>query len=370
MQRLTFLFGLFVTLFHTGIHAQVGSDTLQGSGYTVYESWTERDTNSFPLVAVGDIMLGSNYPNASYLPPHDGQFLLDSVLPFLKSNGPVFGNLEGTYLNTLGPTSKNCKDPNKCYAFRSPEHYMNHVAKAGFNVVSLANNHSGDFGMDGRKTTMALADSAGIQYAGLESCPFSIFEQNGLTYGFAAFAPNSGCQQLNNLENAIAIVEHLDSLCDIIIISFHGGAEGSKYQHVAAGTEHYLGENRGNLRLFTHTLIDHGADIILGHGPHVTRGMEVYKDRFIAYSLGNFATYGRFNLVGPNGLCPLLQLSTDKEGKFLSGKIIPIRQVGEGIPVYDEEARVISILQQLSKTDFPKTCPQITDQGEILPPTE
>lgn len=364
--RIALLLGLALSF--GSLHAQVGSDSLFFTGKVTFDSFPRVD--SFPLTAVGDIMLGTNYPNASYLPPNDGQFLLDSVIPYLHSAGPVFGNLEGTYLNTLGPTTKNCKDTTKCYAFRSPEHYMAHVKKAGFTVVSLANNHSGDFGMDGRRRSMHLADSFGMHYAGLENCPYTLFVQNGLTYGFAAFAPNNGCQQLNDLEKAIAIVKHLDSLCDIVIISFHGGAEGSKYQHVAAGTEYYLGENRGDLRKFSHTLIDHGADIILGHGPHVSRGMEVYKERFIAYSLGNFATYGRFNLIGPNCLCPLLQLSTDKEGKFQKGKIIPIRQIGEGIPMYDEQMRVIGLLQDLSKVDFPKTSPIITDQGDILPPTE
>lgn len=325
---------------------------------------------AYPLVAVGDIMLGTNYPNPSYLPPDDGAFLLDSVLSFLQSEGPVFGNLEGTYLNTLGPTTKTCKDTTKCYAFRSPEHYMGYIKKAGFNVVSLANNHSGDFGMPGRKRTMELADSLGMYAAGLEQCPYTIFEQNGLKYGFAAFAPNSGCQQLNDLENAIRIIDHLDSLCDIVLVSFHGGAEGSKYQHVAPGAEKFLGENRGDLRLFTHTLIDHGADVILGHGPHVTRGMEIYKDRIIAYSLGNFATYGRFNLVGPNGLCPILQINTDKDGKFLEGQVIPIKQIGEGIPMYDESFAVIKILQNLSKTDFPTSAPQISNKGQILPLTQ
>jgi len=319
------------------------------------------------IAAVGDIMLGTNYPDAHYLPPYDGKYLLDSVKGYLQYATLTFGNMEGTYLNGNGPTSKRCKDPKKCYAFRSPEHYLGYVADAGFDLISLANNHSGDFGQEGRTRTMELADSLGLAYAGLLSCPFTVLEKEGIRYGFAAFAPNSGCMQLNDLETAIGIVDHLDSVCDIIIISFHGGAEGSKYQHVAQGTEKYLGENRGNLRLFTHTLIDHGADVILGHGPHVTRGMEIYKNRLIAYSLGNFATYERFNLSGPNGVCPLLTFQIDSSGQFLQGQIIPIKQIGEGIPMVDSSKRVIGILQSLSKADFPDTAPKITDDGMVLP---
>jgi len=319
------------------------------------------------IVAVGDIMLGTNYPDAHYLPPHDGKYLLDSVKDYLQNATLTFGNMEGTYHNGDGPTSKRCNDPKKCYAFRSPEHYLGYVADAGFDLLSLANNHSGDFGAEARERTMELADSLGMTYAGLFSCPYAVIEKEGLRYGFAAFAPNSGCMQLNDLETAVGIVDHLDSICDIIIISFHGGAEGSKYQHVAQGTETYLGENRGDLRLFTHTLVDHGADVIIGHGPHVTRGMEIYNNRLIAYSLGNFATYERFNLSGPNGVCPLLQFQIDPSGRFIQGQIIPIKQIGEGIPMLDPSKRVIGILQYLSTADFPETAPTISDDGLLLP---
>lgn len=317
------------------------------------------------IAAVGDVMLGTNFPDKSHLPPHDGQYLLDSVKRYILQADLAFCNLEGTYLNTLGPSSKNCKDPKKCYAFRSPEHYLTYVKEAGFDLVSLANNHSGDFGLAGRNRTVALSDSLGLVYAGLEQFPYAIHEQDGLRYGFIAFAPNSGCLQLNNLPQAIALIQHLDTLSDIIIVSFHGGAEGSKFQHVPQGTETYLGENRGDLRLFTHSLIDAGADLILGHGPHVTRGLEVYKGRLIAYSLGNFATYSRFNLTGPNGFCPLLLVDINEKGEFIGGEVIPVQQIGEGIPIIDENKRVISIMRNLSKEDFPDSHPIIEDDGKI-----
>lgn len=337
---------------------------------------TQAQTDSIPVVdssqiekksihfaAVGDIMLGTNFPDRSYLPPNDGKDLLDSVKSWLQAADITFGNLEGTYYDVPGNTTKRCRDPKKCYAFRSPEHYLNYVQDAGFDLVSLANNHSGDFGIEARNQTMHLADSLGMSFAGLEACPFTIREQDGVRYGFTAFAPNSGCIQLNDLKKAIEIVQHLDSLCDIVVVSFHGGAEGSKHQHVPYKKEIFLGENRGHLRKFTHDLIDAGADLIFGHGPHVTRGMEVYKDRFIAYSLGNFATYSRFNLSGPNGICPLLLVETDSVGKFLSGQIIPIKQIGEGIPRYDEQKKVINKIRALNQSDFPGTKLQVSEDG-------
>ena len=118
----------------------------------------------------------------------------------------------------------------------------------------------------------------------------------------------------------------LDDSCDIVIVSFHGGAEGADYQNVTRETETFYGENRGNVYEFSHRMIDAGADIVFGHGPHVTRAIEVYKDRFIAYSLGNFCTYRRFNLTGPNGFAPLLRVKTDTFGKFVEADIIPVYQ--------------------------------------------
>ncbi|TNE81501.1 MAG: CapA family protein [Bacteroidetes bacterium] len=335
--------------------------------FTISALFAQSDSlpKTIRFAAVGDIMLGTNFPDAGYLPPHDGKYLLDSVKGFIDSADIAFGNLEGTYYDVPGNTTKRCKDPKKCYAFRSPEHYLNYVQEAGFDLVSLANNHSGDFGPEARKRTMELSDSLGLTYAGLLDCPWAVLEKDSIRYGFAAFAPNSGCMQLNDMETALGIVKHLDSISDIIVISFHGGAEGSKHQHVPAGREVFLGENRGNLREFTHALVDAGADLIFGHGPHVTRGIELYNDRLIAYSLGNFATYARFNLLGPNGICPILLVDTDSSGRFVEGQIIPVEQLGEGIPQVDQRGRVIQKMRELSTTDFPKSPLVISEEGFI-----
>ena len=353
-----FLLG-FITLIPYYASAQsTDEDSVVIEETEILPSSGNRNPEMLRIAAVGDIMLGTNYPDASYLPPNDGKFLLDSVKPYLLDADIAFGNLEGTYLNTRGETSKRCKDPKKCYAFRSPEHYLSYVADAGFDLLSLANNHSGDFGPEGRKRTVELADSLGLRTAGLLDHPISLYEKDGLVYGFVAFAPNSGCLQLNDLDQAVFWVDSLNKVADIIVVSFHGGAEGSKHQHVPKGTEYYLGENRGNLRKFTHLMIDHGADLVFGHGPHVTRGMEIYKGRLIAYSLGNFATYSRFNLTGANGVCPLLLVNINRDGSFVSGEIVPIRQLGEGIPVRDPEETVVRILKKLNESDFPESAPR------------
>ena len=112
-------------------------------------------------------------------------------------------------------------------------------------------------------------------------------------------------------------------------------------------------------------MIDNGADIVFGHGPHVTRSIEVYKDRFISYSLGNFCTYGRFNLSGPNGIAPIVKINVDNSGKFLSGRIIPVYQSWDGGVRIDLNRRVITKIRELLAADFPDAGIAVNETGEI-----
>ena len=320
-----------------------------------------KDTVS--IIGVGDIMMGTNYPE-DRLPPEDGKFLLRDVAPVLRNADVTFGNLEGTLLND-GGTPKKCSNPKVCYAFRSPVHYVRNLVDAGFDMVSLANNHAGDMGNEGRDTTMTTLINAGILHAGQLSMKTTIFVKDSIKYGLAAFAPNANCVPLNDLDGARNIVKGLDSLVDIIIVSFHGGAEGAKFQHVPRTHEIFYGEDRGDVYEFSHALIDAGADIVFGHGPHVTRGVEVYNKRFISYSLGNFCTYKGINVAGVNGLAPIIKVFTNASGEFLTGEITPTIQThATGVQI-DPERSVIKIIQELSQKDFPESEIQIDDNGII-----
>ena len=134
---------------------------------------------------------------------------------------------------------------------------------------------------------------------------------------------------------------------------------------VPRATELFAGEKRGNLPLFTHSVIDAGADLVLGHGPHVLRGMEMYKDRLIVYSMGNFATYGMFNLRGVQGTTAIFNITLNSNGKFESGKLVPVKQEGRGIPVLDPSGAAIKKLQALSSANFGATAPKISNDGVI-----
>jgi poly-gamma-glutamate capsule biosynthesis protein CapA/YwtB (metallophosphatase superfamily) len=317
------------------------------------------------ITAVGDIMLGSSFPSSEFLPPHDNPYLLlESVADTLKESDITFGNLEGSFLN-VGEPAKKCRDTTLCYLFRMPERYISALTSTGFNLLSLANNHFGDFGPVARNRTKAILDSTGINYGGLIEHPWSIFRKDSVLFGFCAFAPNAGTLNINELENASQIVKKLADTCDIVIVYFHGGAEGADFQNVPKANEIFHGEDRGDVYNFAHLMIDSGADVVLGSGPHITRGIEVYKERFISYSMGNFCTYGRFNLAGPNGIAPIIKLNVDRNGKFVSGRIIPIYQPWPGGVRIDSLRRVIYKIKELDAQDFPDEVINVSDDGKI-----
>jgi hypothetical protein len=317
------------------------------------------------IAGVGDIMLGSSFPSTALLPPHDNpMLLLGDLADTLASADVTFGNLEGSFLDAGNPVKK-CRDTTRCYLFRMPERYAGTLAASGFDILSLANNHFGDFGPAARSKTMQLLDSLGICYGGLLEYPWSVFTKDSLKYGFCAFAPNAGTLSIIDLEKAGETVQMLSDSCDIVIVSFHGGAEGADYQRTPKTEELFVGENRGDVHKFARAMIDSGADVVFGHGPHVTRAIEVYNERFIGYSLGNFCTYGKFNILGPNGIAPIIKLNVDTTGKFLSGRIIPVFQTKtEGVRI-DTAGRVIKKIRELTELDFPDSVIDISDEGEI-----
>ena len=326
-------------------------------------------SDTVKVVAVGDIMMGTIYPNRQYLPAKDDcSPQLSEVKSVLRTGDVVFGNLEGV-LTDSNVGAKRCGNSGNCYTFGMPTSFAKCFTDAGFNLLSIANNHVGDFGDQGRRSTVETLKKHNINYAGLLSCPTSTFTIKGVKYGFCAFAPNTGTVSIKDIPAAQEIVRKLAKECDIVIVSFHGGAEGSKYQRVTRNTETFLGENRGNVYEFAHKMIDAGADILLGHGPHVTRAIEVYKDRFITYSMGNFCTYDRVNISGVNGLAPIYKIFTDKQGKFLKAELVSTYQVKYQPVRIDDQQRVLKVVQNLTKSDFPEMSNviNISDKGLITP---
>jgi poly-gamma-glutamate capsule biosynthesis protein CapA/YwtB (metallophosphatase superfamily) len=321
------------------------------------------------IAAVGDVMLGSSFPDETggLLPPDDGRTLLAEVKPLLAAADVAFANLEGPLAD--GGRSEKCarSKPGRCYAFRVPTRYGRLLADAGIDVVSLANNHVGDFGDPGRASTRATLDALGIRYAGAPG-EVARLEARGRRIALVAFATNAGVLDLRDLPEAARIVAEAKRGADLVVVSMHGGGEGADRQHVLPGHEEFLGEDRGDLRAFARTVIDAGADLVIGHGPHVVRGMEVVKGRLVAYSLGNFATYGGMNLSGPNGLTLVLEVRLAPDGTFLSGRIHPARQEKPGGPHLDPSGAIVPLVRRLSQEDFGASAVHVADDGTISPP--
>lgn len=341
---------------------------------------SESDSNSRPadrdldysdivVTAVGDVMLGTTFPDASGgdLPPNDGAGLLDEVTPILKHGDVVFGNLEGPLVD--GGASAKCrgKRAGTCYAFRVPTRYGEYLKSAGFTVMGLANNHAMDFGEQGRQSSRHVLDEEGIAHSG-EVGDIGRLTVKGRKIDVIAFATYPSAYNLLDLEDALETIRQARQEADLVIVSFHGGAEGATHQHVAPGDEKFLGEDRGDLRRFAHAAVDAGAQLVLGSGPHVVRAMEVYHGKLIAYSLGNFATYGPFNLSGENGISLVLEAHLLPDGDFLGGRIYPVKQEKPGGPKLDAALEIVPVLRALSHADFPETGVVAGPRGELWLP--
>ena len=349
---------------------------------------------SITIAAVGDIMMGSTSINETFLPPNDGRDMFKEVTTTLSAADITLGNLEGPMLE--GGKTEKCADtsvkkpvganatptptplpspakptvakkPIPCFAFRVPTRYGQYLKDAGFDVMNVANNHAGDFGEMGRASTRKVLDSLGIGYAGGDRGKFSTAYLNikGVTVAVVGFDHNPISPNVNDLDEARALVTAAKKHAQIVIVSFHGGTEGEGAQHVLSQTEMLGSEKRGNLPLFAHTVIDAGADLVLGHGPHVLRGMEMYKGHLIVYSMGNFATYGMFNLKGAQGTTAIFQITLNKDGSFAGGKIIPAKQLGRGGPLLDDTGAAIAKLRELSIADFGSAAANIRDDGTV-----
>lgn len=310
------------------------------------------------------MMLGTDYPE-NHLPDDDGVSFLAAVTPLLANADITFGNLEGVLLDG-GEPGKKCSNPNACYLFRSPARYVQHYKRAGFDVMSLANNHARDFGEAGRLASMQTLADAGMHHTGLEG-DFSTMMVNDLKVAVMAYAVTRNSNLLLDYDLAKATVAGFAGTHDIVIVSFHGGAEGRDVSRLPFAEEEYFGEPRGDVVMFSRMMIDAGADLVIGHGPHVIRAMENYKNRLIAYSLGNFATYYGISVDGIKGIAPILKVTLDGDGNFVDGNIHSTIQLRPAGPSLDPQGRALEAVKSLSIQDFGTPGILFGEDGTIQP---
>ena len=326
-------------------------------------SFAAAQTDTLTIAMVGDVMMGTTYPSMM-LPENEGKDLFKDAKDILKSADLTVGNLEGTLCD--GGQSTKGSGPNS-YSFRTPTSFAPRLKEVGFDYMSMANNHANDFGQTGIESTEQCLREQGILFSGIEGrVEKAVILRGGKKIGLCAFGHNSYTLKHTDLTVVGRIVDELAKECDLVVVSFHGGAEGRTQSHLPQGSETFLGENRGSLRQLAHFCVDHGADIVYGHGPHVVRAMEVYKGRFIAYSLGNFCTPYNVSLTSISGYAPLVKVKINKQtGAFISGQIYPFIQTRGIGPRTDTSGAVIKQMKQLSDSDVPQSEAVVGSDGSI-----
>ena len=199
----------------------------------------------------------------------------DSVIPLLKQGDLNFVNLE-TPITDRAPVRK------KMFAFNAPLASLTEMSRAGFNLISLANNHLGDAGTAGVEETVAhlrqLTRIRPLYWAGADPDQQALFFNVPGHPQKIAFLARGSEEELPEFEVARAVdqVQEAAAKADIVLVSVHAGVE---YTHLP----------RASIVEGYRRLIDAGATVIFGHHPHVAQGIEVYGRGIIFYSLGNYS---------------------------------------------------------------------------------
>ncbi|WP_213454993.1 CapA family protein [Rhizomonospora bruguierae] len=315
------------------------------------------------LSATGDIVMG-NAP--SRLPPNGGQGFFDAVREALKSDLPM-GNLEEPLTNDTG-VRKCGANSTACHQFRAPPEYAKHLKQAGFKLLNQANNHGYDYGAAGYENTQQALEAQGLKHTGAPD-QITVVEVKGVKVAVLGFSSYRWSNSLIDLAAAKRVVAQAAKQADVVVVQVHMGAEGSDKTRVKRGTEMFSGENRGDPMAFSRAVIDAGADLVVGHGPHVLRGMEFYKGRLIAYSLGNFAGgQGTLSNSGRLAWGGVLHVSLHSDGTWAGGEFRSTYMNGSGRPTPDPDNRGLKALRDLSQSDFGGSAATFGSDGEIKPP--
>ncbi len=288
----------------------------------------------------------------------------DSFTTLFTSLDIMTGNLEGVISESEDHKSK-CDKMGKsnCFMLRGSPDFANVLKLEGFDVVNIANNHSFDFGMSGFIDTQSALDSVGIKHTGAKG-KIALVETSKGTVAFVGFAQNYQLNSLLNKKEIIAMISEARKQADIVVAMIHAGGEGSSHLMVPEGDEIYLGENRGDTQKIAHTMIDAGADMVLGSGPHVLRGIEMYKEKIIAYSLGNFYASNKLSTRDFLGISGILVVNIEPDRTIQSVKVVPVHiNAATGAPVLDQNGAAIRLINHLSRENFAENGISLDENG-------
>ena len=307
----------------------------------------EIENQPLKVVAVGDILLGRGVQYHIERVEKDYTYPFQYVADILRQGDIVFGDLEAPLTE-----STHGLDPNGKIVLKSPERAAEGIKYAGFNVLNLANNHIMDYYEKGLIDTITVLDKHEIAYCGAgknieEARKPALLEKTGLKIAVLSYTDMAELTFKGNPmlryaagedKSGVApreyeyIKEDMDSIrenVDVLIISLHWGVENSFY-----ATEEQ--------REFAYKLIDDGADVILGHHPHRFQGVEIYNDKPIIYSLGNFI----FDQNDPNNQESFIVSMEIADEKLSALKLIPIRTIDKNHIIIPKDDEAIDMLKR------------------------
>lgn len=270
-----------------------------------------------------------------------------NVSTALEQPDLMIGNLEGTFAHADRKT-KCSYISTMCHAFRGDPSFADSLKAAGFDFVSLVNNHSYDYGSDGLADTKAELDRVGLPYLSPDQ-PTTSITVKGIKIGIMGLSSTEPAKTITNYAYIAGTVRDLKKDNDIVIVIFHGGSEGSNKTAVPGTTEYMGSENRGNVQAVAHTAINAGADLVLGAGPHVLRKVELFNGKTVAYSLGNFVGgKGRLSTTGTLAISGIFTATFEKNVQT-NTSFTPVLLSKDGIPSLDPSDQGKKLLESLSQ---------------------
>jgi hypothetical protein len=343
-----------------------------------------RDTTvGVRVCAGGDVTLGTNLDTAwvrtarlrlgrrvEALP--DPATLLEPLRPLLQDADVVLWNVEGAVGD--GPVNRRKCAPGStaCYAFRMPAATagaLRGVAADSATVIgNVANNHARDDGDVGRRNTVRLLEEAGVLATGVDTLATEAVTARGDTVAFLGFAQWTGPDP----RDLRAVRRHVRRAAERhprLVVTMHMGAEGRGRQNTPDAREESFGEDRGNVVAFARAAVESGADLVIGHGPHVMRAVQWRDSALVFYSLGNLATYGPFSLGEPLNRGGLACAVLDGDGGILAAELRSTRLLPPGVVQPDTTHRAAALADSLGQVDFPGTAARLEPfTGQIRRP--
>ena len=331
------------------------------------------------VCAGGDVTLGTNLDTVWARKGADSLYrtfglssqpesLVVALRPLLTDCDVVILNIEGAIGEGWAPPKCGPRST-ACFAFRQPPSaaaaLRSAIDSGAVLVGNLANNHSRDAGDEGRDTTIAYLQRAGILVTGADTIATAVPTLYGDTLGVLGFHTDTMTPDARDLGAVRRHVQRAVANYGTVIVTMHLGAEGVGAQRTRNVVERFLGLNRGNPVAFANAAVAGGATLIVGHGPHVLRGAEWRGNRLVLYSLGNLLTYGPFRLRPPADRAAVIHAVIDSAGRVAAAKLRATMQLSPGVLLPDSSSRAFTLIDSLSALDFPRTGARVDTEGKI-----